>query len=198
MSDQFFTRSYVLQDATIRSDGTGRIVEAYAAVFNTPAEIRDGEGHYTEVLTEGCFARSIADHGSGARPLACFYNHARTIDGQPDGTLSVPVGVPLVVREDSTGVYTETRYLDTPLADAVLAGIKGGAIRGQSFSGRFLKTKRAPGVRGGLPLFTRTEIAMKEYGPTVFPAYVTAVILGTRSTQSYLRHLATAGSTARV
>lgn len=167
----------------------GRTVEAYAAVFNTPAEIRDGDGHYTEILAPGAFTRSVADHGSGARPLGVFYNHARDIYGTPDGALSIPIGVPEVVVEDDTGVFTATRYLDTPLADAVLAGIKAGAIKGQSFSGRFLKTKRTPGVRGGLPTFTRTEVAMKEYGPTVYPAYVQAKILGTRSVTTYLDSL---------
>lgn len=191
MTDQFATRSFVLDDFAIRSDGEGRTVQAYAAVFDTPAEIRDAEGHYTELLARGSFAQSIAEHASGTRPLTVLFNHARTIDGTPDGTLSVPVGVPVVVREDSTGVYTETRYLNNPLADSVLDAIKQQAIRGQSFSGRFLTTKRVPSrTRGGLPTFTRTEVAMREYGPAVFPAYVAAKIVGTRSVQSWLDHMA--------
>ncbi|MDQ1248447.1 MAG: uncharacterized protein QG597_2819, partial [Actinomycetota bacterium] len=42
-----FQRSYALDDITIRS-GDGRTVEAYAAVFDTSAEIHDRQGHYLE------------------------------------------------------------------------------------------------------------------------------------------------------
>jgi hypothetical protein len=63
----------------------------------------------------------------------------------------------------------------------VLDGIKRGAIRGQSFSGRFVSSQRSRAPRGELPTITRNEIAMREYGPTVFPAYQDAAILGVRS-----------------
>ncbi len=188
MSDELLgvrecSRAFVLEDVTIRSDGDGRTVEAYAAAFGVPAEIRDMDGHYNEVLSRGSFSKTIAERGTN---FGVFYNHAKTLYGTPDGNLSVPIGVPLDVAEDERGVFTATRYLDNPLADSVLDGIKQRAIRGQSFTGRFIKSTRTRGQRGTLPTITRAEVAMKEYGPTVFPAYTEAMILGTRSVSSFL------------
>lgn len=181
------TRAFVLDDVTIRSDGDGRTVEAYAAAFGVPAEIRDQEGHYNEELSPTSFNKTIADNGLR---FGVFYNHAKTIYGTPDGNLSVPLGVPLEVRPDSRGVFTATRYLDNPLADSVLDAIKQRAIRGQSFSGRFLKSTRSRPARGRLPTITRHEVAMREYGPTIFPAYAEAEILGTRSVAAFLDEIA--------
>jgi hypothetical protein len=44
-----FIRAVALDDIRIRSGGTGRTVEAYAAIFGEPAEIMDADGHYYEV-----------------------------------------------------------------------------------------------------------------------------------------------------
>lgn len=184
----FGTRAFVLEDMTIRSDGDGRTVEAYAAAFDpVRAEIKDQDGHYNEVLAAASFNKTIADNGTR---FGVFYNHAKTIYGTPDGNLSVPIGVPEIVQADERGVFTATRYLDNPLADSVLDGIKKRAILGQSFSGRFVKSTRTKASRGQLPTITRSEIAMREYGPTVFPAYAEAMILGTRSVASFLDELA--------
>jgi len=91
-------------------------------------------------------------------------------------------------------VFTATRYLDNPLANDVLDAIKAGAIRAQSFSGRFTKSMRSyPEGRGRsqLPLITRHEVDMREYGPAVFAAYEGAAILGTRAEQFIRTLLAT-------
>jgi hypothetical protein len=96
------------------------------------------------------------------------------------------------VRADERGLFTATRYLDNPLADRVLGAIKAGAIRAQSFSGRFIKSTRSypeGRSRSVLPLITRHEIDMREYGPAVFAAYAEAAILGTRSADLFLRAL---------
>src|SRR5258708_37506279 len=43
-----YVRSFPLQDIHVRSSGDGRTVEAYAAVFGVPAEVKDQSGHYME------------------------------------------------------------------------------------------------------------------------------------------------------
>lgn len=184
----FIGRSYVLQDCTVRADGDGRTVEAYAAALGVPNEIHDQDGHYTEILARGSFNKTIADNGV---KFGVFYNHAMTLHGTPDGALSVPIGVPIEApRADDHGVYTVTRYLDNPLADSVLDAIKQRAITGQSFSGRFIRsTKERATTRGGLPTITRHEVAMREYGPTPIPAYQQAFIVGTRSAETFMREL---------
>lgn len=183
-------RAFRLDDLHVRSDGTGRIVEAYAAVFNSRTEVMDQDGHYHEELAPTSFSRTIAHKGPTG--FGVLFNHGRTVDGTPNPAGTMPIGVPLEVRADEKGVYTVTRYLDNPLADQVLDAIKHGAIKAQSFSGRFRKSvKSYPSGRahGALPLITRQEIEMREYGPAVFAAYDEAAILGTRAAETFVRAL---------
>ena len=200
MSDELLptrscTRDLTLEDLTVRSDGSGRVVEAYAAAFRTAdgreikAEIVDQEGHYREQLAPTSFDRTI--HHKGLQ-FGVLFNHGRTIDGSPNPAATMPIGVPEEVRADERGVFTRTRYLDNPLADQVLGAIKAGAIRAQSFSGRFTKSVRTwpeGRGRGALPLIMRHEVDMREYGPAVFAAYSEAAILGTRSVDLFVRAL---------
>ncbi len=177
-------RSYAVEDLHIRSDGSGRVVEAYAAAFNVPTEVMDQDGHYRETLTSSSFAKTINDKGPAG--FSVLFNHGRTIDGTPNPAATMPIGVPEIVQADERGVFTATRYLDNPLADWVLDAVKHRAIKAQSFSGRFTKSMRSwPDGRGGgrLPLITRHEVDMREYGPAVFAAYKDAAILGTRAEQ---------------
>ena len=183
MSD--FLRAFPLEDISVRSGGDGRTVEAYAAVFDRSVPIRDNQGEYMEVIAPGAFKRTIGHRGTN---FGVFYNHARGIHGQPSDLFSLPLGTPLEVREDARGVVTVTRYNKNPLADQVLESIRNGDIRGQSFSGSFIHSDPKPpryGFRaaddGTLTTVTRTEIAMREYGPTPFPAYDDAAIVGVRA-----------------
>jgi HK97 family phage prohead protease len=186
-----FVRSFPLEDIAIRSGGDGRTVEAYAAVFDHPVEITDGQGTYMERIAKTAFDRTIGQRGTN---FGVFYNHARTIHGQSSDMFSLPIGRPEEVREDARGLVTVTRYNDTPLARQVLESIRNGDIRGQSFSGRFVSSTPAPpkigiygaNVNGDLTTVTRTEVAMVEYGPTPFPAYDEAAILGVRAMLSSL------------
>ncbi len=177
-------RSYRLDDLHVRSDGDGRTVEAYAAVFDTRTEVMDQDGHYHELLAPGAFTKTIADKAPAG--FGVLFNHGRTVDGTPNALATVPIGVPIDVRADERGVFTVTKYLDNPLANDVLDAIKQGAIRAQSFSGRFLKSARTypeGRARGKLAQIVRHEVDMREYGPAVFAAYQAAAILGTRAEQ---------------
>lgn len=180
-----FTRAFPLDDISIRSGGDGRTVEALAAVFDRPVPIRDQWGEYQEQIARGAFRKTITERGLN---FGVFYNHARTIHGDSSDTFSLPLGAPVEVREDARGLVTVTRYNATPLADQVLESIRNGDIKGQSFSGRFVKSDPEPpryGWRadpdGSLTRVTRTEVDMLEYGPTPFPAYNEAAILGVRA-----------------
>jgi HK97 family phage prohead protease len=178
-----------IEDLHIRSDGSGRVVEAYAAAFDKQVPINDQDGQYVEVLARTSFDKTINDkapHGFGV-----LFNHGRTVDGTPSDWFSMPIGVPLEVRADERGVFTVTEYLDNPVAEYALDAIKKRGIKAQSFSGRFLKSTRSrPSgyAKGSLPLITRHEIDMREYGPAVFAAYKDAEILGVRAEQ-FVRQL---------
>lgn len=177
-----YSRVVALDDISIRSGGDGRTVTAYAAVFDSPAEIKDQDGHYLEQIGRTAFDKTLAER---ARKIGVFYHHAKTMHGTPSELGSVPIGTAEEVRADGRGLLTVTRYNRSQLADAVLESIRNGDITGQSFTGRFIKSDPRgpylPNRSGALPLVTRQEIALIEYGPTPIPAYQDAEIVGVRA-----------------
>jgi HK97 family phage prohead protease len=187
-----FVRSFALEDIRIRSGGDGRTVEAYAAVFNSPAEIHDRDGHYLEQLDARAFNKAIKDAApSGSRAgwlTKVMFNHGRDMYGNSAAEYSMPIGTPVDIQADSRGLLTVTRYARTRVADDVLELIREGAITAQSFQGRFIRSDRevpvggfAPSDRGDLTLVTRQEVSLVEYGPTPFPAYQEAAVVGVRA-----------------
>lgn len=189
---EHFTRSFPLEDISIRSDGEGRTVEAYAAVFDTPAEIRDRDGHYLEQIDRAAFNKAINDAApAGSRnswKTKVVFNHGRDMYGNPAADFTMPLGTPLEIRADSRGLLTVTRYARTRVADDVLELIREGAITAQSFQGRFIRSDAerprggfAPDRDGNLTLVTRQEVSLLEYGPTPFPAYSDAAVVGVRN-----------------
>jgi HK97 family phage prohead protease len=189
-----FMRLYALEDIHIlrsADGGDGRTVEAYAAVFDQPAEIVDHEGHYVEVIDPTAFNRAI-DHASRARggfpgSVKVLWNHGRDLSGNPSDRFSMPIGVPVEIRAESRGLLTRTRYSETPLADEVLENIRAGSITSQSFTGAIMRS--TPQLRRGekhrprgeeLTTVHRSELGLREYGPVLYPAYSGAEILGVR------------------
>jgi HK97 family phage prohead protease len=189
-----YMRLYNLEDIHIlrsADGGDGRTVEAYAAVFDDPAEIQDHEGHYVETIDPAAFNRAI-DHASRARggfpgAVKVLYNHGMTIQGTPSERFSVPIGVPVEIRAETRGLLTRTRYSDTPLAEEILESVRAGSITSQSFTGRIVRS--TPQLRtgdryrprsGSLTTVRRTELGLREYGPVLWPAYSGAEILGVR------------------
>lgn len=180
-----FLRTFALDDIQIsRAHGDGRTVEAYAAVFDAPAEVRDQHGHYTEVISPSAFTKTLAER---SRKVGVFYNHGYTMAGTPDMLGSVPIGTPVEIRADQRGLFTVTRYNKSALADSVLEAIRNGDITGQSFRGRIYQStpNRVPTRRGAeaLPVVTRTELGLTEYGPTPMPVYEGAAIMAVRAEQ---------------
>lgn len=189
MTDQLRERTFLLEDISIRA-GDGRTVAAYAAVFDTPAEIQDQDGHYMETISRGAFDKTLSEN---AGRIQVFYNHGKTLYGTPSERGSMPLGTPEEIRADERGLFTVTRYNRTPLADEVLESIRNGDIKGQSFGGRFIpgKSQRNRGGAGGLDTILRNEISLREYGPTPMPSYKDAAIIGVRAEElaAVIEHL---------
>jgi len=180
-----YARSWALDDIEIvraGKGGDGRTVEAYAAVFDVPSEIKDQHGHYMEVISRSAFNRTLSH---GIERVGVFYNHAMTMHGTPaEGVGSVPIGSPVSITADGKGLRTVTRFNRSELSDSVLEAIRNGDIKGYSFRGQIFRSTptRVPRSRGGaLPTVTRTELGLVEYGPTPRPAYADAGILAMRS-----------------
>lgn len=172
-------RTFMLDDISIRSGGDGRTVVAYAAAFDVPAEIHDQDGHYFETIARGSFDKTLSEQ---AGRVQVFYNHGKTLYGTPSERFSMPLGFPEEIRADDRGLLTITRYNRTPLADEVLESIRNGEIKGQSFSGRFMpgRSQRTRGRAGQLDSIVRSEVSLREYGPTPMPSYQGAEIMGVR------------------
>jgi phage head maturation protease len=104
----------------------------------------------------------------------------------------MPVGVPLEIRAESRGLFTRTKYLPGPLGDSILDAIREGSIGGYSFSGAFTRSDPDPRRSGRLradrsgkrTTVRRMESTLREYGPTPFPAYADASIVGMRAEQA--------------
>ena len=184
----YVTRSLTIEPTDIeisRADASGRTVEAYAAVFNSPTEVVDVQGHYIEQIAPTAFNQTIA-RNKGKFPV--LYNHGRTLDGTPSEIGSMPIGSTIETKVDGKGLFTVARYNNTPLADQTLEAIRNGDITGMSWRGRVIaqdvdlpRGGFRPSRSGDLTTVTRTEIAMRELGPTLYPYYVGADILTVRS-----------------
>lgn len=173
-------------------DGSGRIVEAYATVFDEPVEISDGQGHYEEIIDRCAFDATLARiqraRGGLAGAVRVLYNHGKTMEGMPAPEFQRPIGKPLEVRPDGRGLLTRTEYKKSPLADEILDDIKEGRITAQSFEGPVMRSDpglRGPGDRyrargGSLPRVRRMMLGLFNYGPALFAAYSGAEFLGVR------------------
>jgi len=188
-----YTRSFALEDISVRSGGDGRTVDAYATVFNTPAEVRDADGEYIEEIDPAAFNRAIehSRRAKGGWNIPVIFNHGMTIFHTPSEIDSVPIGVPEEIRADKRGLFTRTRYHDSPRAREVLEAIREGSITAYSFSGAFRRSD-PPVPRGGfrsdaagnLKTVRRTESTLREFGPATFPVYAGAEVVGVRAEQA--------------
>ena len=178
-----FERTWELEDISISRSGDGRTVEAYAAIWDSPAEVRDVHGHYVERISRSAFDKFIRERGQQDIPV--YFNHGMTAAGTPSDIYSVPIGRSMEVRADNRGLWTVSRYNDGPDADRVLEAIRNGAIKAQSFRGRVYKSVRQAKRNGErLDTVTRTELGLTEYGPTPTAVYKDAAILAVRSEQA--------------
>ena len=173
-------------------DSSGRLVEAYAAVFDQPAVIHDHQGRYEEEIDRAAFDERLAQITRSRRPLASalrvLYNHGRTAEGDPAPEFQKPLGRPVYVHPEGRGLLTRTEYAKTPHAEEVLELIRSGSITAQSFIGAIVRSDpelRGPGDKyrarnGVLTRVRRLTLGLREYGPVLWEAYSGAEILGVR------------------
>lgn len=147
-----------------RDDGDGLTFEGYAAVFNTPARIRDVQGEYDEVIAPGAFNKTI----QGRKPLFMF-NH-----GKHPVWADLPIGTITEMREDPQGLFIQARMLSHDFFAPLREAIHEKAIPGMSFRFDPRKGRDQWQTRGrGEPrLCVRKEVCVPELGPVISPAYV--------------------------
>ena len=157
-------------------------MEAYATVFDEPAEIHDGQGHYLETIDRAAFDQTLAKISrsrGGFRAVRVLFNHGKTMEGQPAPEFQRPIGKALDIRPDGRGLLTRTEYAKKPFAEEILDDIREGRITGQSFVGGIERSDpelRGPGDRyrgrnGALTTVRRMALGLREYGPVLYGAY---------------------------
>jgi hypothetical protein len=133
------TRSMAFQDVEIREkpDGTGGTTlefNGYGSVTDTPYEMHDMFGAYTEIVRRGAFAKTIAD---GCDTAFLLNHEGLTMARTKSGTLRL--------AEDSVGLHANAD-LDTSRADvqALRSGIARGDIDEMSFAFRTIRQEWSP------------------------------------------------------
>lgn len=179
------TRAVPLIDLDVARDG--RTVTAYAATFDDPYEVSDEHGHYIEQIHRGAFNRAIK---AGVQRIVPLFNHGLTVWGTPSDRDSDPLGVVESIRAEARGLLTVTRFGTTPRNDEVLTMIKDGSITAYSFRGPIIHTSRAGNHASGLPLVTRMELGLRDYGPGTMPVNRNASIVAVRTTSMLAEEIA--------
>jgi HK97 family phage prohead protease len=144
-----------------RSDG--RTLEGYAAVFDTPATIRDVNGDFEETILPRAFKRSL-----DLRTPILQWDH-----GKDPRIGTAPIGAIEELSEDTKGLHVRARLFDHPDIERVRLAIEAQAVKGMSF--------RFSVPDGGDEWPTRDQRHIRdadvhELGPVAFPAYDTTSV----------------------
>jgi hypothetical protein len=169
----FERRAYTVNGMQVEARKTGdseekRIV-GHAAVFNTDTDIA---GLFFERVAPGAFTRAIKEDD-----VRSLFNHdANFVLGRTkSGTL--------ILREDETGLLTETIPPDTQFARDLQISIDRGDISQMSFGFR-VKGEAWEERADGTWLRTITDVELFDISPVTFPAYPTTDV-GLRSLEQY-------------
>ncbi|MGW0821828.1 HK97 family phage prohead protease [Streptomyces sp. NPDC002845] len=178
------------------TEGDGRTLAGYAAVFGQETEINSWEGHFTETIRKGAFRKTLREQ----TPVLQFDHGRHPLIG------SIPIGAFSDLREDDQGLYVEARITDNWLMQPIRDAIAEKSINGMSFrfevvreewrdaQGKLVKQEEVlellwrPGDRGPLKR-ELIELKCRELGPVVFPAYAgTSVSVRARDVANDLAH----------
>lgn len=139
----------------VKADSDKRTIVGYAAAFgNVDA--------YNDIIEQGAFAKTISENRTR---IKTFYNHM------------FPIGLPEEMREDSRGLYTESKVSKTARGDEVLELIRDGVISEMSIAFETVKSEQDEdtGIR------TLKEVRLREFGPVDFAANEQATIEAVKS-----------------
>ncbi len=153
----------IVREVIFRSveGGDGLTLEGYAAVFNDPADIVDQHGSYRETIQRGAFTRTI----SHRKPTLLFDHGNHPLIG------TMPIGQINLIREDAKGLFIRARLSDNWLMQPVRDAVRDGAIHGMSIRADVVADDWSPNLTDRVVERSVKELALKELGPVVFPAY---------------------------
>lgn len=153
-----------------------RTFKGYASTFGNVDEVGD-------IIEAGSFAKSIQERGpSGTKQIKVLWQHDQ------------PLGMPIVMQEDSKGLYVEAKISKTVLGDEALELMRDGVVDRMSIGFSIPQGKavwdEALGVR------KIKEVKLFEFSPVTFPANEMAVVTGVKNLQ-LIRQLANGGKLSK-
>lgn len=140
----------------LRDDGGDPVLDGYASVTDSPYDVRDWLGDYTETITRGAFAKSLAERDD----VRLLFNH----DGLPLARTSAGT---LHLGEDDRGLHVEAP-LDrrSSLANDVMIAMERGDLREMSFA--FAATRQE--WNEDYTLRTIREVRLYDVSVVTYPA----------------------------
>jgi hypothetical protein len=162
-------------------DAAQRIIEGYASTTGN----EDSSG---DVIDPGAFADTLADRSPADIPVFIGHQHQ-----------DLPVGIPLVVREDDRGLFTRTKILQTQAGDDLLAVAKAslqtGRGLGMSIGYNPVRQTWAAG-KNGRQIRHITSLELGEFSYTAIPANQSARIVAVKERKADVDETAWDGNAA--
>ena len=163
ISERHFIASVEAEFRTTEKDGQ-RIIEGYAAVFDTPADIG---GMFTEYVRSGAFTKTIQEND-----IRALFNH------NPDHVLGRNKAGTLTLQTDKKGLFFSVQAPETSFANDLIESISRKDVSQCSFGFKTMKDNwfteeksLADGnkiIRDARELL---EVKLFDVSPVTYPAY---------------------------
>lgn len=119
-------------------DTKGRTVTGYFSTWGYNMEGHPDPDSDNDVMGNGAFTKTIQQNGPGAaNRIWHLFNH----------DTGKPLAKPTVLKEDNTGLYFETRFPDTVLANDILKLYQSGSITEHSIGFNIIQARQENGYQ---------------------------------------------------
>jgi len=151
----------------LRAGGDGRTVGGLVVPYDTPTEIREMSGTFTETFRPGAFAKSIAERGKKTK---LFAEHGHKVQ-------SLPIGRATDLVETRNGLNGEFYISRTAAGDDALELVRDGALDAFSIGFEPVKDEWSRDRSS----VERVESRLWEVSLVGIPAYENALVSSVRS-----------------
>lgn len=148
-------KSYELKESAVNVDE--RTFEGYAATWD--------KDQVDDIIHPGAFQKSI-NEAFPKNKIKVLWQH------------SEPLGMPLEMREDNTGLFVKGKISKTTLGDEAIELMRDGVVNQMSIGFRIPKGRSDIDENGIRHI---REVKLIEFSPVTFPANEAAVITGVKN-----------------